>query len=244
MATVQFVEPFPNFDVIELGKLAELFLDQFPTFNQVNPAGPMPTNIAQLTGFEETRPAVANFPRLKFDTKDGQFTLLIQQDRMSCSWQRSPTEDGNSLYPGFEAILENLCVNVEALSSYLGTDLIAFAGEIAYTNYFKTSSNEGKIRLSSIFSIIEAIDNPINMNGFTFSWNEVLERENGTIQVSIGAPPVSPTPEAFALLELTGIKAFDVGTSSLKDNFLGLRMDLRKAFHRIVNASFRGEESR
>ena len=244
MATVQFVEPLPNLNVIELAKLSEKFLDRFPTFNQINPAGPMPTNIAQLTGFEETKAAVANFPRLKFDTEDGQFTLLIQQDRMSCSWQRSPTDNGDSLYPGFEKILETLCGNVEVLSSYLETDLVPFAGEIAYTNYFKTSSSEGKVRLSSIFSLLEAIDDPINMNGFTFVWNEVLERENGTIQVSIGAPPVSPTPEAFALLELTGIKAFDDEISSLKDNFLSLRMDLRKSFHRIVNASFRGEESR
>jgi uncharacterized protein (TIGR04255 family) len=243
MVTVQFVEPLPNFNVIELGKLAERFLDRFPTFNQVNPAGPMPTNIAQLTGVEETRAPIANFPRLKFDTQDGQLTLLVQQDRMSCSWQRSPGDDGNSLYPGFETILDNLYENVESLSSYLGADLVPFAGEIAYTNYFKTSSSEGKVRLSSIFSLIEATDDPINMNGFTFSWNEILDRENGTIQVTIGAPPVSPIPEAFALLELTGIKAFDV-EASLKDNFLSLRMDLRKSFHRIVNSSFRGEGSR
>lgn len=241
MVTAQFAEPLPNFNIIELGRLAERFLEEFPTFNQINPAGPMPTNIAQLTGLEEMRAPVANFPRLKFDTLDGQFTLLIQQDRLSISWQRSPDENGKSVYPGFEDILKTLMRSIDNLNSHVDQDIVPFAGEIAYSNFFETSSENGKIKLSSIFSLIEAVEDPIHMNGFTFSWNEILDEENGAIQVSIGAPSISPTPESFVLLELTGIKAFSQDAADMPRNFLDLRSSLRESFRRIVNASFRGE---
>jgi uncharacterized protein (TIGR04255 family) len=101
MLTVQFFPHIQNLNPIDLADLYAPFRADFPVFEQVPRAGPMPLDVNDTVA--EVSFGLA--PRYRFVDNRNEFSIFLQNDRFSLNWGRVNALDGPSEYPGFDSIL-------------------------------------------------------------------------------------------------------------------------------------------
>ena len=108
MLTVQFAPPLPSLNLPQLVDAYNPFRQEFPGFDQLPPAGPMPLNMSMQNVFFPPT------PRSRFLTADERYHILFQNDRFSFAWNRLSPLSQPPEYPGFVAVLEG---NANALNA-------------------------------------------------------------------------------------------------------------------------------
>lgn len=243
MITLQFADLIVPLHALQISRFYEMVREILPNFDQVAPAGPMPTSIPAMIGVEPEPFIASNFPRIRLSGSDESEIFLFQHDRISFAWHKS---DKSVLYPGFEAALDRLFFFLEKYRSFVKDEFngdISFkAGEVSYIDVFKTSdSDDKKVRLSSIYHLFNPGDVKFGMAGYAFNWNEVISNPDGVLVTTISCPPMGPTPEALSTLQMTAtFSCSGKDEGELGPTILSVRDRIRTSYRGLVHEHLQG----
>ena len=236
--TVQFATALRALNALEISEIYQAFASDFPVYEQIAAAGPMPYKLTQLDGTEPVDYEMPNIPRLSLSAPDRGRLIMIQHDRFSCGWQRTVPLGDEDGYPGFAEILslfassyERFLATVEEITEVRPKAKVA---EIAYVNAFLTRTPDGdKVRLSDLYTFIRAAEVPVSINGYQYTWNERLRVADGVLVVTVSGPvkltdgvPAS----SFALTSTYLIKDED----RIEEEMLAVRARSGETFRRVV----------
>lgn len=236
MVTVQFQPFLSGLNVVHLAEIRSLFADSHPIVNSIGRAGPMAARLG-----EPPFGAAGMLPRLQLLKADLSGSILVQDDRISLSWDRTTSLADPDLYPGFEAIFAEFTDASTKIVSYLASAGMAQVsprvGEIIYTDRIQTGSPEGDAKpLSSLFAFL----NPscdIWPESYNFTWQypfSIMEIE-GYIMCILQGPEILPDSQRAANLQSIG--SFDLAGCTWRDmerRFLAVRSTIGELYQKLV----------
>lgn len=237
MLTVQFAPPIEPLGPIEIAECYASLRNDYPNFEQINRAGPMhpdPSVVELQMPF--------GVARTKLSSADGSRTILFQEDRFSCGWDRVDSLTGPSGYPGYDHVLADALEGWSRLRSILFGDRSAhsvpLAGEVVYVDAFASGDpTSGPAPLSSMFNIL----NPhyeVNLRGYDLTWNQPIEEMIGFLQMQITGPAMSP--DGFmSRFQTTGRFKPRSGWNDIADDFIKVHDAVDRGFKKLVNPAFR-----
>lgn len=235
LLTLQFVPPVASLGPIEIAACSAEFRDEFPHFEQVSRAGPMPTDpsVAELS--LSIGPA-----RTRLSTSDGSRSILFQEDRFSYGWDRIVNLEESSGYPGFEIILTDAIKIWNRLRSIIeneNADFTLLSAEIAYSDAFEAEHEGVAIPLHSIFNVISE-NYKSSMIGYNFTWSEPLQAVTGFIEMQVTGPAAAPFG-VFTNLQTVGRFKPKAGWLGMADDFATVHDEILEAFKKLVNPAVR-----
>lgn len=232
--TVQFGPPVSPLNPLELAAAITQFSNEFPNFQPVNRAGPMPVepNVQQVE-FQ-----VNAAMRTSLSSADGQWSLLFQEDRFTLGWNRTAPLQGDSGYPGYAHVLQKALNGWSQLHPLLSRNQMIepLVLELVYVDAFRAADlKDGE--LSSLFTIM----NPgfeAKMVQCNLSWMEPIA-DAGIISTQIAAPAGIDNGSDVIQLQNTARIRASGSWDSLEHDFNRLHDTVLASFKNLVREDYR-----
>lgn len=238
MLTLQFAPPLSNLDPVTVADVFNAFRAEFPVFEQVARAGPMPVDPDVLE-----IPNPLGSPRNSFLTDDRSKAIMFQDDRFSFLWQRKPGSDLE--YPGYDAIVSEALAHwrkIEKIAVVRSAHaLMPLVGEITYTDQFLLSQQSPAQQMAAIFAPLDR-QFSTDARRVQVSYSEAAGPD-GFYEVQIVGPVPIPEPigESKLCAQMQTIGRFPIRDSwdGVSAGFNRMHDHVKSAFTHVVRSEFR-----
>lgn len=230
LLTLRFEPAAVGLSILDLGKIRELFSADYPVFQEVARAGPMPLHPANV------EPEVGGImPRLQFLSEDLSLKVLFQDDRVTVGWSRVSPLDQDADYPGFSVTLSRLIETYTTIARYLkdigAADPSPATGEVFYVDAFNMLRPDGTLTpLEEVFTFYRS-NEAFGFNQLSFVFRRIYEEPfEGQSETGVSGYYNGPNGEVMVTLQTVVRFGITDADTDLVQPF--------KAAHKIANETF------
>lgn len=237
--TLQF-EPLVGVTAVDIAELFQRYGEAYRTVQHVPSLMPMTLDDTGPTfQFEQ---ASAELPRTWFVSEDLRYVLQFQADRFSVNWRRLGPKHSLE-YPRYAAVLARFRDHFALFAAWANERFSAVPkitlGELTFVNAVPMISDNGPIRLSTIFTFI-APSSPRRIKGFLARWTEIADE--GVVHMTAGIGSM-PDGQPAATLQIAARRAF--GGEDVEEALTSLdqmRPHIHSAFESAISRDFWGRD--